>query len=260
MKQSEIDALGLRIEKFTEHVGNALGSRPQRKRFAEYALGLLLPGERKSMEPIAARIDPEHAMARFKTFQRFVGCSEWDDLAVRRAAYTWAKPAIERSGPVQAWIFDDTGFIKQGQHSVFVHRQYTGTAGKVCNCQVAVSLSLATATLSMPLDFDLYMPECWAEDWDRREEAKVPRDLDFRTKPEIALDMIDRALHDGIPPAPVVVDCGYGDNGAFQATLDLLGLQYVASPAGDRGSTARKRRCGLSVTRPGRWPRSESQS
>ena len=228
MDQTDIDGFALRTGQFLAHIGQALGSKPQRKRFAEYSLGLLLPGERKSMEPIAARIDPEHAMARFKTFQGFIGCSQWDDLAVRRAAYSWARPAIERSGRVQAWIFDDTGFIKQGQHSVFVHRQYTGTAGKLCNCQVAVSMSLATATLSMPLDFDLYMPECWEDDWERREEAKVPRELKFRTKPEIALDMIDRALRDGIPPAPVVVDCGYGDNGAFRATLDLMGLQYVA--------------------------------
>ena len=228
MNQSEINALALRTEEFVAHVGQALGSRPQRKRFAEYSLGLLLPGERKSMEPIAARIDPEHAMARFKTFQNFVGCSHWDDHAVRRAAYSWAEPAIRQSGPVVAWIFDDTGFIKQGKSSVFVHRQYTGTAGKVCNCQVAVSMSIATEALSMPVDYELYMPEPWASDLERRLEAKVPTELKFRTKPEIALDMIDSALRDGLPPAPVVVDCGYGDNGPFRGTLDCMGLEYVA--------------------------------
>jgi len=228
MNQSDIDDLALRTGEFTAHIGRALGSLPQRKRFAEYALGLLLPGERKSMEPIAARVDPEHPMARFKTFQRFIGCSQWDDRAVRRAAYTWAQPVLQSSGPVLAWIFDDTGFIKQGEHSVFVHRQYTGTAGKVCNCQVAVSMSIATEALSMPLDYELYMPETWAKDRDRRLEAKVPKELEFRTKPEIALDIIDRALEDGIAPAPVVVDSGYGDNGPFRAGLDLLGLEYVA--------------------------------
>lgn len=228
MNQADVDSLALRTGDFMKHLGAALKSAPQRKRFAEYAIGLLLPGERKSMEPIAARLDPEHTMARFKTLQRFVGCSEWDDHAVRHAAYTWAQPAIEGSGSVLAWIFDDTGFLKQGKHSVFVQRQYSGTAGKVCNCQVAVSMSVATASLSMPVDFELYMPESWASDWDRRLEAKVPRELEFRTKPEIALDIIDRALADGIPPAPVVVDSGYGDNGPFRAGLDLLGLDYVA--------------------------------
>lgn len=232
MNQSEIDKLALRMGEFTTHIGKALGSQPQRKRFAEYALGLLLPGERKSMEPIASRIDPEHTMARFKTFQRFVGCSEWDDHAVRRAAYTWAQPVLARSGGVLAWIFDDTGFVKQGQHSVFVQRQYTGTVGKVCNCQTAVSMSIANQALSVPLDYELYMPETWANDSERRLEAKVPKTLKFRTKPEIALDIIDRALADGIPVAPVVVDAGYGDNGPFRAALDLLGLEYVAAVKG----------------------------
>jgi SRSO17 transposase len=228
MNQSDIDRLALRMGEFTAHIGRALGSLPQRKRFAEYALGLLLPGERKSMEPIAARIDPKHTMARFKTFQNFIGCSDWDDHAVRRAAYTWAQPVIERSGPVLAWIFDDTGFVKQGKHSVFVQHQYTGTAGKLCNCQVAVSMSIATEALSMPVDYDLYMPETWVSDAERRMEAKVPADLEFRTKPQIALDMIDRALSDGIPPAPAVMDSGYGDNGPFRATLDCMGMEYVA--------------------------------
>lgn len=228
MNQSDVDGLAVRTGEFMKHIGAALGSLPQRKRFAEYALGLLLPGERKSMEPIAARLDPLHPMARFKTMQRFVACSEWDDHAVRRAAYSWAQPVLERSGPVVAWLFDDTGFLKQGKSSVFVQRQYSGTAGKICNCQVAVSMSIATEALSMPVDYALYMPESWASDVERRLEAKVPPELEFRTKPEIALDIIDRALSDGIPPAPVVMDSGYGDNGPFRATLDCMGMEYVA--------------------------------
>ena len=232
MNQSDIDELALRAGEFMAHIGRALGSAPQRKRFGEYALGLLLPGERKSMEPIAARLDPDHPMARFKTIQRFIGCTEWDDHAVRRAAYEWARPVLERSGPVVAWIFDDTGFLKQGKSSVFVQRQYSGTAGKVCNCQVAVSMSIATEAVSMPVDYDLYMPEQWASDPERRMEAKVPASRQFRTKPQIALDMIDRALSDGIPPAPAVMDSGYGDNGPFRATLDCIGLDYVAEIKG----------------------------
>ena len=123
MNQSDVDQLALRMAQFTAHIGKALGSASQRERFAEYALGLLLPGGRTSMEPMAASIDPEHAMARFKTFQRFIGCSPWSDRAVRRAAFRWARPALEKSGPVLAWIFDDTGFLQQGTHSVFVQRQ-----------------------------------------------------------------------------------------------------------------------------------------
>lgn len=231
MKSTHVDPLEKRMAEFMDHMGQALGSRPQRKRFAQYALGLLLPGERKSMEPMAARIDPEHAMARFKTFQHFIACSDWDDLAVRQASYQWAQPALAQAGPMLAWIIDDTGFLKKGKHSVFVSRQYTGTAGKVCNCQVAVSLSVASETLSMPLDFELYMPECWAEDWARREEAKVPRDLGFRTKPDIALELIEQALRDGVARAPAVVDSNYGSNGPFRAGLDQLGLEYVAEVA-----------------------------
>ncbi len=112
MNQSDIDQLALRMAQFTAHIGKALGSASQRKRFAEYALGRLLPVDRKSMEPMASRIDPEHAMARFKTFQRFIGCSQWSDRTVRRAALRWARRAIEKSGPVLAWVFDDTGFLK----------------------------------------------------------------------------------------------------------------------------------------------------
>jgi SRSO17 transposase len=118
---------------------------------------LLLSGERKSMEPLAARMDPEHAMARYKTFQRFISVSGWDDHAVRRAAFAWAEPGLLRQRSPLAWLVDETGFPKQGTHSVFVQRQYSGTLGKVGNCQVAMSLSVCTERQSMPIDFDLYM-------------------------------------------------------------------------------------------------------
>jgi SRSO17 transposase len=202
-------------------------SRPQRARFAEYALALLLPGDRKSMEPMAARIDPEHPMARYKTFQRFISVSQWDDHAVRRQAFWWAEPELLGGKAPLAWLVDDTGFLKKGTHSVFVHRQYTGTAGKVTNCQIGVSLSVASEQQSLPIDFTLYMPEAWAEDWGRRANCDVPRDLVFLTKPELALDQIERAKRDGIPLAPLVADCGYGNNGEFRASLDAQQLEYA---------------------------------
>lgn len=214
------------MDQFVESLTAGM-SRPQRGRFAEYALGLLLPGERKSMEPMAARIDPEHAMARYKTFQRFISVSEWDDESVRRQAFWWAEPVLLGGGSPHAWIVDDTGFLKKGSHSVFVHRQYTGTAGKVTNCQIGVSLSVASEVQSLPIDFALYMPEVWVQDGQRRAECDVPEDLSFRTKPEIALDQIERAVRDGIPVAPILADSGYGNNGTFRASLDAQGLEYI---------------------------------
>lgn len=215
-----------RMGRFVGTLGAAL-SAPQRRRFAEYAQALLLPGERKSMEPLAARMDPEHAMARYKTFQRFISVSSWDDRAVRRAGFRWAEPGLLCKRAPLAWLVDDTGFPKQGKHSVFVQRQYSGTLGKVGNCQIAVSLSVCTERQSLPLDFDLYMPEKWASDRVRRKACKVPPALKFRTKPQIALDLIDAALRDGIPVAPVVGDSAYGEDSVFRETLDLFGLDYM---------------------------------
>lgn len=214
-----------RLERFVGRITRPL-SVPQRRRFSEYAMGVLLPGERKSMEPMAARIDPEHAMARYKTFQRF-SVSKWDDRAVRRAAFEWAESSLLSGRPPRAWLVDDTGFPKQGIHSVFVQRQYSGTLGKVGNCQVAVSLSVCSDKQSLPIDFDLYMPDEWASDRGRRAACKVPRTLKFRSKPEIALDLIDAALRDEIPQAPVVADSGYGNNGPFREALDCFGLEYM---------------------------------
>lgn len=202
-------------------------TRPQQRRFAEYAVALLLPGERKSMEPLAARIDPAHAMPRYKTFQRFISGSEWDDRAVRGAAFRWAQSALLGDGKALGWVIDDTGFVKKGEHSVFVHRQYTGTAGKVCNCQVGVSLSVVTEQQSMPVDFELYMPQGWAEDKARRAECRVPQGLEFRTKPEIALELIETAVEQGVEQAPVLADSAYGDVGRFRMELEMLGLEYV---------------------------------
>lgn len=215
-----------RMERFVGTLGAGL-SVPQRRRFAEYAQALLLPGERKSMEPLAARMDPEHAMARYKTFQRFISVSAWDDHAVRRAGFRWAEPGLLRRKAPLAWLVDDTGFPKQGKHSVFVQRQYSGTLGKVGNCQIAVSLSVCTEQQSVPIDFDLYMPEKWANDRARRKACKVPATLKFRTKPQIALDLIDAALRDGIPAAPVVGDSAYGEDSVFRETLDLFGLDFM---------------------------------
>jgi SRSO17 transposase len=128
--------------------------------------------------------------------------------------------------PVESWIVDDTGFLKQGSHSVGVQRQYTGSAGKITNCQIGVSLSVATHTEHLPIDFELYLPESWTADTARRKEARIPDDVVFKTKPELALEMIRRALAAGISPGVVLGDASYGTSSDFRLELRRLGLDY----------------------------------
>jgi SRSO17 transposase len=152
-------------------------------------------------------------------------------------------PLIERHGAIRAWIIDDTGFPKKGKHSVGVARQYCGQLGKQDNCQVAVSLSVANAWASLPIALRLYLPEAWAEDTDRREKAKVPDDIGFETKPQIALRQIETAKAQGTPPGVVLADAGYGHNGGFRVGLSALDLPYVVGVLSS-----------LSVWRPGEGP------
>ncbi|BCG82667.1 hypothetical protein MesoLj113b_62090 [Mesorhizobium sp. 113-3-3] len=136
-------------------------------------------------------------------------------------------PALERQGQIRAWIVDDTGFPKKGKHSVGVARQYCGQLGKQDNCQVAVSLSVATEQASLPVAYQLYLPEGWANDPDRRAKAGVPEDVIFRTKPEIALAQIRAALEAGVSRGVVLADAGYGNDTAFRTGLTKVGLTYV---------------------------------
>ncbi len=132
---------------------------------------------------------------------------------------------------MEAWIVDDTGFLKQGKHSVGVQRQYTGSAGKITNCQIGVSLSVATRTEHLPVDFELYLPECWASDEARRREARIPAEVAFRTKPQLALRMIERAVGDGVAPGVLLADTAYGSSSDFRARLRSLGLHYAVAVA-----------------------------
>ena len=137
-------------------------------------------------------------------------------------------PAIERQGPIEAWIIDDTGFPKQGRHSVGVARQYCGQLGKQDNCQVAVSLSLANRHASLPVAYRLYLPQEWAADRARRRKAGVPEEIAFATKPEIALEQLRWACAAGLPRGVVLLDAGYGNNSALRADITALDLTYVA--------------------------------
>ena len=232
MDDFEFDAEGQqRLEDYFELIGDALGLEERRASYAVYAMGLLGEGDRKSMEPIAARADPEprRVNGQHQRIQHFITDSDWDDREVRRVAAQYAIEALLDREPVTHWIIDDTGFLKQGSHSVGVKRQYTGSAGKVTNCQVGVSLSIATWTQHLPIDFELYLPRDWTDDSARRKEGRIPEDVAFKTKLELAMDMIDRAIEDDVPQGIVLVDAAYGTSSRFRKELQERGLPYAVA-------------------------------
>jgi SRSO17 transposase len=158
----------------------------------------------------------------------FVANSPWSDEAVLAKVCEMVLPEIERHGPIKVWIIDDTGFPKQGEHSVGVAHQYCGQLGKQANCQVAVTLSIANDHASMPIAYRLYLPKEWAEDAERRKKARVPEEIEFKTKPQIALDQLRAACAAGVPRGVVLDDSSYGSNSALRAGVSELGLRYVA--------------------------------
>jgi len=242
-------AMAGRLGEFlNDRIGLHLGRREQKESFALYAHGILADGERKSVEPIAARATGtaddgndeaeadkqagvlcERMQARLLNFLRD---SPWDDRSVRREAARYAIEALEKQEPVTTWIIDDTGFPKQGKHTVGVQRQYSGTLGKIGNCQIGVSLTIATKHEHVPIDFALYMPRTWTDDAARREKARVPNDLVFKTKPELALDLITRAVDDKVPGDIVLVDAAYGNSSEFRNTVRMFGLDLGVAITG----------------------------
>jgi SRSO17 transposase len=219
-----------RLSDYFATIGKVLRHAAQRASFAMYALGILGEGERKSVEPIAARACGERVDQVDATHQRllhFIGPAKWSDREVRLTAVRYGLDAIRKRGKVVSAIIDDTGFLKQGSHSVGVQRQYTGSAGKVTNCQVAVSLTLATETDHVLADMQLYLPDTWANDPKKRKEAKIPDEVQFASKPQIALKMLQRADEDGLELGRVLADCAYGDNAAFRNGIRALGLEYA---------------------------------
>jgi len=218
-----------RLEGYFSRIGEVLGSDGRRASFARYARGLYGEAERKSVEPIAAQAcgKEDKTDAEHQRLLHFLGNSPWSDRDVRREAARYALAAMTDREPIEAWIVDDTGFLKQGNHSVGVQRQYTGSAGKITNCQVAVSLSVATQTEHLPLDFELYLPTSWTEDLARRREARIPEAVTFKTKPELALDMLRRAAEDGVPPGVLLADSAYGSSRDFRDGVRALGLHYI---------------------------------
>jgi len=192
-----------------------------------YCTGLLLPGERKSVEPMAARLAPDNVRRVHQSLHHFVAEAPWDDLEMLEQIRQQVLPAMQKQGPVVAWIVDDTGFPKQGKHSVGVARQYCGELGKSDNCQAAVSLSVSTWNSSLPIAWRLYLPEVWCQDVGRCREVGVPEGIAFQTKPEIALEQIRQAMERQVPVGVVLADAGYGKGTQFRTDLTQLGLQYV---------------------------------
>ena len=213
-----------RFVAYVESLARALGHADRWRPLKDYCTGLLMPGERKSVEPMAAVVAPERVAAEHQSLLHFVGQAPWSDAAVLDKVRGLVLPSMEAGGKIEAWIVDDTGFAKKGLHSVGVARQYCGRLGKTDNCQIAVTLSLANHAASLPVAHRLYLPEDWASDAARRKKARVPADVTFKTKPDIALDQIGAALDAGAPKGIVLADAAYGANGAFRAALTAMGL------------------------------------
>jgi SRSO17 transposase len=218
----------VRLTAYLDGLGENLRDKRQRASFALYALGLLSDGERKSMEPIAARAcaAPEQTHAVHERLVHFTGSAAWQDPGIRRYATDHALEAMQTHGPIATWIVDDTGFLKQGKHSPGVQRQYTGSAGKTANCQIGVSLVLATEHAHVATDFRLYIPESWAQDRKRCRRAHIPDEVGYSPKWCLALNMIEGAIAAGTPKGVVLGDCDYGNKTVFRDTLDGLGMQY----------------------------------
>jgi SRSO17 transposase len=215
-----------RFDRYTEHLCEGLGHSDRHAGLKGYCTGLMLPLARKSVEPMAARVDPMHASARHQSLHHFVAKAEWSDSEMLRRVAQWVVPQMDfsRGG---WWIIDDTGFPKKGKHSVGVARQYCGMLGKQDNCQVAVSVSLACDQGSIPVAWQLYLPEDWSQDLVRRRAAGVPDGVHFATKTQIALAQLRTLLAEGAPHHCVLADAGYGVDTGFRQALSDMGLLYA---------------------------------
>jgi SRSO17 transposase len=232
-----------RFAAYLDSLARAAGHLDRAVPLESYCTGLLLPGERKSVEPMAARLAPDDVQRMHQSLHHFVANAPWSDEALLETVRHFVLPVMKRNGPVVAWIVDDTGFVKKGTHSVGVVRQYCGQVGKQENCRVAVSLSVATEQASLPIAWRLYLPEIWAKDRKRRKDVGIPEEISFATKPTIALQQIRQAITAEVTPAPVLADAAYGNDSQFREGLSELRLAYVV---GVQGSTT--------VWRPGEAP------
>ncbi len=227
--------LEARFEKYCDTIVNTLMHADREQPARWYIKGLMLPGERKSVEPMAARVQPQNVRSAHQSMHHLVADAQWSDEAMLSVVAGAVLPKLVRDdAPVSCsagahvhWIVDDTGFPKKGKHSVGVARQYCGQTGKQDNCRVAVSLSMATVHGSLPVGYQLYLPEEWANDAARREKAGVPEEVVFETKPALAMRQIEAALAAGYPRGTVLADAAYGDETAWREKLSAHGLTYA---------------------------------
>jgi SRSO17 transposase len=223
-----VDQSEKRFAAYMDGLASVIGHADRSRPLKDYCTGLVMPGERKSVEPMAAVTAPQRVCAQHQSLLHFVGEAPWSDEQLLAKVRELVLPAMERQEPIQAWIIDDTGFPKKGKHSVGVARQYCGQLGKQDNCQAAVSLSIANHMVSLPVAYRLYLPREWAKDRARRVKAGVPKEIRFQTKPQLALEQIRSACKAGLPRGTVLMDAGYGANTKLRTNVTELGLSYVA--------------------------------
>ena len=219
------------FDRYLAHLGDGLGHADRQAGLRGYCTGLMAPLKRKSVEPMAAHQAPQTTRARHQSLHHFVAESAWSDEEMLLRVAQWVVPKMDFSDGGW-WIVDDTGFPKQGRHSVGVARQYCGMLGKQDNCQVAVSVSLAFQAGSLPVAWQLYLPQQWMDDRARCDKAGVPQAVQFATKAQIALAQIERLMAQGAPRHCVLADAGYGVDTAFRERLSELGLPYVVGVTG----------------------------
>jgi SRSO17 transposase len=218
-----------RVESYLGGLSGVIGREERVQPLNDYCCGLLATDGRRSVEPIAAMTAPTKTSVQHQKLLHFVSNARWADQPVLAKVRDLVLPAIERHGPIEAWIIDDTSFPKCGSKSVGVHHQYCGQLGKQANCQVAVTLSIANHHASLPIAYRLYLPQEWAKDRARRKKARIPKEILFKTKPQIALEQIREAIAAGVPRGAVLMDASYGSNSRLRAGITALGLPYAAA-------------------------------
>ncbi len=247
-----------RFSAYVDGLRSAIGHADRARPLRDYCMGLMMPCERKSVEPMAAITAPERTAAQHQSLLHFVGEGNWSDEKVLAKVREMVLPEMERHGPIEVWIIDDTGFPKKGRHSVGVGRQYCGELGKQDNCQIAVTLSIANHHASLPAAYRLYLPKEWATDRPRRRKAGVPKEVTFKTKPAIALDHLRWACAADLPRGVVLMDAGYGARRRRCAdqilVLNASGEHRVRSTR-RYCQTALAHRTRLPGTQTGGWPR-----
>jgi SRSO17 transposase len=216
-------AVKARMEAFVAQVADAAMNHPVQRSNAEvYVRGLLAAGARKSLEPLVERLDGD---GDYQSLQQFLADSPWEPERLMRAVAERVAPVVQ----AEAWVLDDTGFPKDGKHSPGVKRQYSGTLGKIGNCQIGVSLHAVSERATLPLGWALYLPQDWCADVERRRKAKIPEQVAFQTKPALGVGLVTQAAGWAIDSAPVLADAAYGENTQLRSELDSTGIQYVLS-------------------------------